>query len=69
MQAAGVTGPTFKRNLAVAVVAIVYSVYALYASGLEAVMGGMLVMGLGWLIWTFMAPRFVSTQPAASQHA
>jgi putrescine:ornithine antiporter len=69
MQAAGVTGPTFKRNLAVAVVAIVYSVYALYASGMEAVMGGMLVMGLGWLIWTFMAPRFVSTQPAASQHA
>jgi hypothetical protein len=27
-------------------------------------MGGMLVMGLGWLIWTFMAPRFALPQTA-----
>ena len=56
----------YRRNVAVAVVAIVYSVYALWASGLEAVMGGMLVMGIGWLIWGFMAPRFASGQPAAA---
>jgi putrescine:ornithine antiporter len=68
MQAAKVPQAIYRRNLAVAVVAIVYSVYALWASGLEAVMGGMLVMGLGWLIWAFMAPRFASpvagAQPA-----
>jgi putrescine:ornithine antiporter len=68
MQAAKVPQAIYRRNLAVAVAAIVYSVYALWASGLEAVMGGMLVMGLGWLIWAFMAPRFASpvagAQPA-----
>jgi putrescine:ornithine antiporter len=67
MQGAGVTGRIYTRNLVVAVVAILYSIYALYASGMEAVMGGMLVMGLGWLIWTFMAPRFMSMQSAAIQ--
>jgi putrescine:ornithine antiporter len=35
------------------VIGIVYSVYALFAAGTDAVMGGMLVMGLGWLIWLF----------------
>ena len=35
----------FKRNAFVAVVAMLYSVYALWASGKDAVMGGMLVMG------------------------
>jgi putrescine:ornithine antiporter len=69
MQAAKVPQATYRRNLAVAVVAIVYSVYALWASGLEAVMGGMLVMGLGWLIWAFMAPRFASGQAPASVQA
>ncbi len=45
---------------------MLYSVYALWASGMEAVMGGMLVMGIGWLIWSFMAPRFASKPPAGS---
>ena len=67
MQDAGVTGRTYTRNLVVVVVAILYSVYALYTSGKDAVMGGMLVMGLGWLIWTFLAPRFMPMQPAAIQ--
>jgi putrescine:ornithine antiporter len=58
MKNAGVTRSIYTRNLVIAVVAITYSVYALYASGKDAVMGGMLVMGLGWLIWTFMSPRF-----------
>lgn len=65
MRKGGLTGgPTYTLNVAVAVLAIVYSIYALYASGMEAVMGGMLVMGLGWLIWTFMAPRFALPQTA-----
>jgi putrescine:ornithine antiporter len=61
MQAGGVSsGPLYTRNIAIATIAILYSVYALWASGKDAVMGGMLVMGLGWLIWTFMAPSFVA---------
>jgi putrescine:ornithine antiporter len=64
MQAAKVPEATYRRNLAVTTVAIVYSVYALWAAGLEAVMGGMLVMGFGWLIWAYIAPRFAT--PAAT---
>jgi putrescine:ornithine antiporter len=59
MRNAKVPSGIYTRNLSVASLAIIYSVYVLYASGMEAVMGGMLVMGLAWLIWTFMAPRFM----------
>jgi len=68
MRNAGVASGIYTRNVAVAALAIVYSVYVLWASGMEAVMGGMLVMGLGWLVWTFMAPRFMvqsTTNPKA----
>jgi len=64
MQKAGVAGGTVTRNLTVATIAIVYSVYALYTSGKDAVMGGMLVMGLGWLIWAFISPRFSGLKTA-----
>jgi len=64
MQKAGVSGGTVTRNLSVATVAILYSIYALYTSGMEAVMGGMLVMGLGWLIWAFISPRFSGLKTA-----
>jgi hypothetical protein len=39
-------------------VAMVYSTYAIYASGLEAVLGGMLVMASGYVIYGFLATRF-----------
>ena len=48
-----------------ALVAMLYSVYAIYASGKDAVLGGMLVMGIGFVIWGFIAPRF--TQPATQR--
>lgn len=64
LKGAGVAGSDFKRTIAISVVGIAYSVYAMYASGGEAVMGGMLVMGLSWLIWLFIAPRFLATRPA-----
>ncbi len=67
MRNAGVSGGIYTRNVAVAALAIAYSVYALYASGMEAVMGGMLVMGLGWLVWTFMAPHFMVQSNANAQ--
>jgi putrescine:ornithine antiporter len=64
LQGAGVVGGAYTRTIAIAVVGIAYNVYALYASGVAAVMGGMLVMGLGWLIWLFVAPRFTARRSA-----
>ncbi len=64
MQAAKVPQGPYRFNVLVAVVALVYSIYALWASGFEAVMGGMLVMGVGYVVWGFMAPRFALPLPA-----
>jgi putrescine:ornithine antiporter len=73
MQAAGVAESKYRRNVVVALVAMLYSVYAIYASGMEAVLGGMLVMGIGFVIWGFIAPRFAvqppTTRPAPSREA
>ena len=67
MQKAGVSEALYKRNVAVASVAMAYSVYAIYASGKDAVLGGMLVMGIGFAIWGFIAPRFLTNQAAPSE--
>ncbi len=45
--------------------ALVYSIYALYAAGKDAVLGGMLVIGIGYVIWGFLAPRFAPDRVAA----
>lgn len=58
MRDAKVEPGTHKLNTFVATVAIAYSIYALYASGKDAVMGGMLVLAVGYLVWGFIAPRF-----------
>jgi putrescine:ornithine antiporter len=50
----------------ITVVAMGYSVFALYASGKDAVMGGMLVMGVAYIVWGFIAPRFAPAVPAAA---
>jgi len=69
MKRGNVPQGTYKLNVAVALIAMIYSVYALYASGGSAVMGGMLVMGLTWIIWGFLAPRFVPAARAESVQA
>ena len=58
MRDAKVTDGTRKMNSFVAVVALLYSIYALWASGKDAVMGGMLVLAIGYLVWGLIAPRF-----------
>jgi putrescine:ornithine antiporter len=68
MRDAKVDPGVFKRNAFVAVVAMLYSVYALWASGKDAVMGGMLVMGIGYIVYGFIAPHFVAA-PAAVRAA
>ena len=60
MKVAKVPEGKYRFDVAIAVVAMGYSVFALYASGMEAVMGGMLVLGLAYIIWGFLAPRFVA---------
>ena len=67
LKGAGIGGSGYTRTIAITVVGITYSVYALFAAGTSAVMGGMLVMGLGWLIWLFMAPRFMTAPPATQK--
>jgi putrescine:ornithine antiporter len=47
--------------MVITVIAMLYSVYALYASGGDAVMGGMLVLGLTYIIWGFISNRFTAT--------
>jgi putrescine:ornithine antiporter len=66
MKAGNVPQGTYRRNVIIALVAMLYSVYALYASGMEAVMGGMLVMGVAYIIWGFIAPRFTSKTAASA---
>jgi len=63
MQKVGVPENTYWRNVVVALIAMLYSVYAIYASGKDAVMGGMLAMGIGFVIWGFIAPRFAKQLP------
>ncbi len=65
MKSAKVADGVYKRNVFIAVVAMLYSVFALYASGKDAVLGGMLVLGITYIIWGFIAPRFAADAPAA----
>jgi putrescine:ornithine antiporter len=65
MQKAQVSEKVYRRNTVVAVVAMLYSVYAIFASGKDAVLGGMIVMGIGYVIYGFIAHRFVSEMPIA----
>ena len=69
MQAVDISKFQYRLNVAVALVAMLYSTYAIYASGKDAVLGGMLVTALAFVIWGFFAPRFTSTQLAVAPRA
>ena len=66
MRAAKVPDSTFRRNAIITVIAMAYSVFALYASGKDAVMGGMLVLGITYIVWGFIAPRFAAPTSATA---
>ena len=66
MRTAGVEPGKYRVNVAVAVVAMLYSTYAIFASGKDAVIGGTLVMAVGFIIWGFIAHRFVLAKRAAA---
>ncbi len=65
MQNARVPPNVYRRNTVVATIAMVYSVYAIFAAGKDAVLGGMIVMGIGYMIYGFIAHRFVAVMPEA----
>jgi putrescine:ornithine antiporter len=69
MKTAAVTGAVYKRNLVVTVFAMLYSTYAIYASGKDAVLGGMIVLAIAYIIYGFLAPRFPSLKPATPARA
>jgi putrescine:ornithine antiporter len=59
MTNAGTEPSVYQRNVAVAVIALLYSTYSLYAAGKDAVLGGMIVLALGFILYGLLAPRFV----------
>jgi putrescine:ornithine antiporter len=65
MKANNVSSGVYTRNMVITMVALLYSVYALYASGGSAVMGGMLVLGVTYIIWAFISNRFKGPASAA----
>src|ERR1043165_7158460 len=67
MQSADISVFQYRLNVAVALVAMLYSTYAIYASGKDAVLGGMLVTGIAFIIWGFIAPRFTTNQLVSSE--
>jgi putrescine:ornithine antiporter len=60
MQAAGLPEGKYRLNGTVATVGMLYSVFAIYASGKDAVLGGMIVTAIGFVIYGFIAPRFAT---------
>ncbi len=54
MRTEGVDQATYRRNSIVTVIAILYSTYALYASGGIAVIGGIVIMSFGYMIFGFL---------------
>jgi len=69
MKNAGVEQGKYRFNVGIAVVAMLYSTYAIFASGKDAVLGGTLVMAIGFIIWGFIAYRFFTPTKTASAPA
>jgi putrescine:ornithine antiporter len=67
MKTAGVAENVYRRNCIILVIALAYSVFAIYASGKDAVLGGTLVLGITYVIWGFIAPRFTTPANVAAE--
>ena len=67
MKGAKVADNIYTRNVVIVVFGMAYSVYAIFASGNEAVMGGTLVLGITYIVWGFLAPRFAAADAAPAK--
>ena len=65
MKNAGVADAVYKRNMTITVIAMLYSTYAIFASGKDAVLGGTIVLALTFILYGFLAPRFMGTNTQA----
>lgn len=65
MRNGGITGSKRSMTLVIGIIAMIYSSYAVFASGGSAVIGGVLVMCAGYIIWGLIAPRFIAKNAAA----
>ncbi|HKE48540.1 MAG TPA: putrescine-ornithine antiporter [Rhodanobacteraceae bacterium] len=66
-KAGNVPAGTYRTNAIVATIGMLYSTYAIYASGKDAVLGGTIVLALTFVIYGFLAPRFLTGAPASAQ--
>jgi len=64
MKTAGVAENVYRRNTWITVVAMLYSTYAIFASGKDAVLGGTIVLALTFIVYGFLAPRFMGAASA-----
>jgi putrescine:ornithine antiporter len=60
MKTARVPQAKYRLNATIALIGMAYSVFAIYASGKDAVLGGMIVTGIGFIIYGLIAPRFAN---------
>src|SRR4029079_118746 len=67
MRTAKVPEDKYRLNSAIAVIAMLYSTYAIYASGKDAVLGGILMTAIAFIIWGFIAARFTAATPAVGE--
>jgi putrescine:ornithine antiporter len=64
-----VANNVYTCNVVIVVVGMGHSVFALYASGKDAVMGGMLVLGIVYIVWGFITNRFTGQLEGSSTTA
>ena len=67
MRKVGVPHNVYTRNAFVVIAAVLYSIMALYLSGASAVIGGLLIMMFGYLVYGFMAAKFEAKQNSVEQ--
>src|SRR5262249_33483236 len=60
MRNAAAEPKVYQRNLTVAMIGMIYSVYSIYEAGKDAVLGGMLVLAVGLVLFGLLAPRFIA---------
>ncbi|QQZ40035.1 putrescine-ornithine antiporter [Pseudomonas sp. SK3(2021)] len=66
MYKARVSAGIYARNTLLLLIAVAYSLYALFACGKDAVFGGAIVLAFGFLLYGFLAKRFVQEVPAVN---
>src|SRR4029453_4052390 len=66
MRIANVQQGKYRLNGFITVVAMLYSTFAIYASGKDAVLGGMIVTAIAFVVWGFIAHRFVQKPALAA---